>query len=206
MHGSHAVGLNGIDSDMDLIAWTTPSARFENLRHIDSALLSLGYTPANETTKFDEYSIRIASLTSLPLSIGAFLASQRNRWISPEGTGTSLQLLDMTPAHELTKRLLESALNGEVEPQGRVDNCDLEIDQAHPFNYPRIWTGTVGNEPCRIISFNMVHQGMGANQLQDGSPRSKQVLTAARFSLADGAIVYCLQENSDYILPKNLII
>lgn len=205
LHGSHAVGLNGVDSDMDLVAWSNPSARFENLSRIHNSLISKGYTPANETSRFDEYSVRIANLMGLPLHIGAFLASQRNRWISPHGIGTSLQLLDKPYMHEITRPILEKAINYQVEPRGRVNNHPVQIDHAQPFNYPRIWTGTVRKTDCHIISFNMVHQGMGSKRLRDGSPSGEQVLTAAQYSLADGTVVYCLENNSDYILPKRLV-
>ncbi len=205
LHGSHAVGLNGVESDMDLIAWTTPAERIENLYRINDSLLRLGYTPANDTKKFNEYSVRISNLTGHPIQIGAFLAEQRNRWISPQGIDTSLQLIDMPYSHDTAKPLLEQALNEEIEAQGRIYDYPLEIEWAQPFNYPRLWRGTVKGDDCHIISFNMVHQGMGAERLKDGSPSGDQVLTAARYILKDGKVVYCLQNDNDYILPKRLI-
>lgn len=205
VHGSHGVGLNGVDSDMDLIAWAPAEDRHNYLQAINNAFLRRGYVDANETSKFNEYSVRIANLTGLSPKAGAFLASQRNRWVSPNGVSTSLQLLDSAYTHHSAKLLIESALNNNVESLGRVVNYPLYVEESsQPFNYPRIWNATSDAEEFKIISFNMVHQGMGANTLKDGSRVGKQVMTAAKFRTADGSIVYCMQNHGDYILPMEL--
>lgn len=207
LHGSHAVGLNGVDSDMDLVAWTPRDERAETLRSINEALLSLGYVPANDTKKFDEYSVRIANLTGLSDKIGAFLASQRNRWISPNSTGTSLQLIHADYNHDLARSLLEPAVNMDSEYVERVDNMPVSIAPgAEPFNYPRLWKIDYDGEEADVISFNMVHQGMGTDGRTADFNAEKFVLSGDKYKLQDGRTVFCLKENGDYILPASLIL
>ena len=206
LHGSHMVGLNGVESDMDLVAWASRDEREETLELIDDTLQSLGYIPANDTAKFDEYSIRIANLTGLSKKTGAYLASQRNRWISPNGTGTSLQLIHSDYDHGTAKSILEGALNNELEYSETVTDLHVSvIPGSEPFNYPRIWNVDAHGQNVQVISFNMVHQGMGTNGLNADSDIGECALTGSRYNLYDGRIVYCLQENGDYILPVNLV-
>lgn len=204
IHGSHAVGLNGVDSDMDLIAWTDEETRQKSLKQIDAILSKIGFQDANQTPIFEHYVMRLKNLTKFSRTACEFLASQRNRWISPDGVSTSLQLLDSRYDHSLAKSIIEKSLSGEAEFQERVTTIPVEIESAHSFNYPRIWKAFVGDSECYIISFNMVHQGMGAPTLKNGERSGAQVMTAARFGLEDGTAVYILQEDSDFILPEKI--
>jgi hypothetical protein len=205
VHGSHEVGLNRADSDVDLVAWIARKERTEGLAAIDDALRSRGYVRVNDTAKFNEYAMRIANLTGLPYQAGLFLAGQRNRWLSPSGTPTSLQLIHNDYAHTSAKTLVDTAISGECELVSRVAGLSVEIiDHCEPFNYPRFWTIFDGSEEAEVLSFNMVHQGMGTDGRHADNHSGEYTLAAHRWTTPSGRSLYFMKDDKDFLLPANL--
>ncbi len=206
VHGSHAVGLNGVDSDLDLIAWSNRGAREDSIDVINDTLCSSGYTDANTTRKFDEYAMRIANLTGLPLVAGAYLANQRHRWMSPNGVSTSLQCLHADYDHETAQNILNVALSCAHENTGVVEDIPVEIiGQSEPFNYPRLWTVLANHKQSRLISFNMVHQSMGSDGRNANNSGGQYLLKASRLTLENGGDIYLMKDNSHYLLPAEVL-
>ena len=206
VHGSHEVGLNGVDSDIDLIAWSKREERQEVLTAIEDTLLDRGYTHANNTPNFQEYAVRISNLTGLPNKIGAFLAKQRNRWTSPGGTPTSLQLIHSDYDHQKAKVLIDTALQGNAENTGDVSNLPVEIlDGSEPFNYPRYWAIDDGETEANVLSFNMVHQGMGTDGRSAKASSEEHLMSAQKWVTAQGETLYFMQDDHSYILPSYLL-
>lgn len=205
-HGSHAVGLNGVDSDLDLIAWSNRDAREDSIEAINDTLCATGYTDANTTRKFDEYATRIANLTGLPLVAGVYLAKQRHRWMSPNGVSTSLQCLHSDYDHDTAQSILNASLNGTHVSTGVVEDIPVEIiGQSEPFNYPRLWTVSANRQQSRLISFNMVHQSMGSDGRSANNLSGEYLLKASRLTLDNGDDVYLMKDNSHYLLPAEVL-
>ena len=206
VHGSHEVGLNGADSDMDLIAWVPREERSNALDMISDLLINNGYTNANRTKKFNEFVVRIANLTELPLEVSAHLAKQRNRWISPSGVFTSLQCIHADYDHNQVNSLLEIGVNGLFEAREEVFNLPVEVvGRSEPFNYPRAWTISHNDKEYPLISFNMVHQGMGTDGKCADSYAGPQVLTASKVESVEGLEIFFMKDDSHYLLPATLV-
>jgi hypothetical protein len=206
VHGSHAVGLNGVDSDLDLIAWSNRDAREDSIDAINDTLCSSGYTDANTTRKFDEYAMRIANLTGLPLVAGAYLAKQRHRWMGPNGVSTSLQCLHADYDHETVQDFLNEVLSGAHENTGVVEDIPVEIiGQSEPFNYPRLWTVSTNHKQSRLISFNMVHQSMGSDGRNANNSDGQYLLKASHLTLENGGDIYLMEDSSHYLLPAEVL-
>ncbi|MCX6727861.1 MAG: hypothetical protein NTX11_03560 [Candidatus Saccharibacteria bacterium] len=205
LHGSHQVGLSGADSDMDLVAWSGREQRAEVLESIRWAMKENGFVDANTTNRFEEYAVRISRLMGVQLHVGAYLASQRLRWVSPEGASTSLQLVHSDYDHVPAAFIIDNSFSGKYSCRERVDTQVELLDDSEPFNYPRIWHANLDGEKSTVISFNMVHQGMGTNGVQaDDNGGLWRVVGQEFVDNKNDERVILLRDDGDFILPKSL--
>ncbi len=205
LHGSHQVGLNGADSDMDLVAWSGREQRAEVLESIRMAMKENGFIDANITDKFEEYAVRISRLMGVQLHVGAYLASQRLRWVSPEGVSTSLQLIHGDYDHTPAASIIDGSFSGKYSYKERVDAQVELLDDSEPFNYPRIWHANLDGDKSMVISFNMVHQGMGSNGiLADDNGGPWRVVGQEFVDNSNDERVILLRDDGDFILPESV--
>lgn len=199
--GSHQLGLNGPNSDLDLIAWTTTPQRQAVISSIDSALMTLGYTPVRELPAFHDYAERYAKRVGLGLDTGLYLAQHRLRWVSPEGTPTSLQCLSSDYDHATTATLVDNGLRpvSLVEP---VSQKQVEVlDASNSHNFPRVWTVDTEEGAQNVISFNWAHQGMGQQRVEG----ERHAIRGLRVVNDLGHQAFVLSGPSDYLLPSGLL-
>lgn len=204
--GSHEVGLNGVESDLDLVAWVPRLERPETLNAIGSLLINSGYINANDTGKFDEYTARIANLTGLPPKAAAYLAGQRNRWLSPASIYTSLQCIHSDYDHKPAETLINRDGNQTYEVNEKITNMPVEIvGNCEPYNYPRTWTIFYNGSEYPLISFNMVHQGMGTDGQSANNHDGLYTLSAVKVQTDQGRELFVMKDDTDYLLPASIV-
>ena len=197
--GSHQTGLNGPESDLDLIMWVPRNQRKEAINIIGTYFHENGYTNPNISNRILEYSQRIASLGKLSLASGRYLADQRLRWISPEGIKTSVQCLHKDYDFTSTKKIIDLLINGYFSNSSVIVNNVEVLDTSDPYNFPRRWDLRIDNEIIHAIGFDWVHQGMGT-----GASEREKYYTLRGSHLVDinNNHFFALINPGDYILPE----
>jgi len=199
VYGSHQVGLNGVDSDIDLIAWVDCELRSEFLRGISEIFHQVGCRSSEEIGKDAEYAVRYANRLKVPLSAGFYLASKRIRWINPNGVSFSLQCLNLHYNHEFARRFIE----GINEPwKSKEITCLCRVVSAdNSYNFPKIWQLEIDGHQLRAISFSWTHQGMGDD---DGEFRGEYLFKGAKITCQYGEFLF-LRGEDHYLLPQKLL-
>ena len=164
-----------------------------------------GFIDANITDRFEEYAVRISRLMRVQLHVGAYLASQRLRWVSPEGVSTSMQLIHCDYDHTHAASIIDGSFSGKYSYRERIDAQVELLDDSEPFNYPRIWHANLNGDKSMVISFNMVHQGMGSNGIQaDDNGGPWRVVGQEFVDTSNDERVILLRDDGDFILPKSI--
>jgi len=197
--GSHRVGLSGVDSDMDLIAWVHSEFRGIFLDEITKLWCSRGYTASSELARNDEDALRYAKRFGVPISAGYYLAEKRTRFITSEGVSVSLQVLCPEVESEIVREIF-SGLEDEWEQEDFVGDIEI-INSGMSFNFPKIWQVVRGGLVTPVISFSWMHQGMGCDS---GIYGSKYLLKASLVHSEGGDFFY-LRDSGHYILPSKLL-
>jgi len=200
--GSHQTGMNGPESDLDLVIWTPRYERGDTIRAIRETFTDLGYTNPNETNRLGEFATRIANLGKLTIKTGEYLASQRLRWISPQGVHTSVQCFHSDYDHNATKKTLDAILMGSFEYLGQVEDQIISIaDTSDPYNFPRRWDIDASGSPATALGFDWVHQGMGVRSTLSKSKEGLFKIRAARLRDENAKDIFALVNPGDYIVP-----
>ena len=201
VYGSHQMGLNKYDSDLDLVAWAHKNNRKNAVVAIDEAFRDLGYVPVNLLQDvMGKYAKRYAKRTGLSVEVGHLLARQRMRWISPGGVSTSLQCLHADYDHDWATHVVNAGLGDEyeIQPEELYNRVEI-IQQSEAYNFPRLWRVAVDGEEASAISFDWAHQDMGSDTLEMYSMRARKILTKL------GETVYVLSSESDFIVPSRVM-
>lgn len=195
--GSHQTGLNGPESDLDLIMWCPRAEREDVVGAIGDTFKELDYTDPNKTKKIIEYSTRIANLGNLSVRAGEYLARQRLRWISPLGVSTSVQCVHSDYDFQATKQAVDGVLSGDLKVTGHDVQIIVDVlPSSDPFNFPRRWDLMIEDEPAVAIGFDWVHQGMGTS-----TAPARYIVKAALAENEAGKKVFVLNKPGSYILP-----
>lgn len=197
--GSHRVGLNGVDSDMDLIAWVSPEFRRAFLDEITHQWEAKGYKTSSELVRNDEDALRYAKRFGVSISAGYYLAEKRTRFMTPEGVSVSLQVLCPEVESETVRGIL-SGIEGEWEQEDFLGNIEI-IDSNMSFNFPKIWQVSNGGLMMPVISFSWMHQGMGC----DGGIYGSKYQLKASLVHSEGGDFFYLRDTGHYILPSKLL-
>lgn len=201
IYGSHQMGLNRYDSDLDVIAWARKENRKEEVDAICEFLRGEGYTPISE---FDDamkkYAKRYAKRTGLSEDVGALLASQRMRWISPEGVSTSLQCMHSDYDHEWAATVVNAGADGDYEilPESLYSGVEV-AGGSESYNFPRLWNVFVDGKEADAFSFDWAHQNMGTDANEKYTMRARKIINKL------GKTVYFLSGPSDYLLPTSIV-
>ena len=203
--GSHQTGVNGTESDLDLIMWVPRLQRDEVVIELHEIFSRLGYSNPNNTNRLSEYSARIANLGGLSVSAGAYLASQRLRWISPQGVSTSLQCLHEDYGHGSTKEIVDTLLSEGYESINATQEKVVDVlFSSDPYNFPRRWDLDVAGESSLAIGFDWAHQGMGV-PVNNVNGSEKFVVRAQHIRARNGKDLYVLSEKGHSILPLSIV-
>lgn len=197
--GSHRVGLNKIDSDLDVITWVCLDDRDYFVKTIINFWREMDYRTAEEAGKSDEVAFRYARRFGLPDRVGYYLANKRLRFLTPEGISVSLQCLTNIDEHRVIARFLEGIRDPWNEEEVNLE-CRVTMGEA-AYNFPKTWRVEVKGQPFSVISFSWMHQGMG----DDFRDYENYVLKAAKITNNKGTFFY-LRDNSHYLIPKGLLL
>lgn len=199
VYGSHEMSLNGVDSDLDLIAWVKWDDKEEFVACVASVLKRSGYCSSKETGKDAEYAARYAKRFNIPILAGWYLASKRMRWTSSDGVSTSLQCLNSGYDHIVSRRFLKG-VNELKESEEVVCDCEV-VSASSTYNFPKVWQVEVGGKICDVISFSWAHQGMGDD---NGCFGNRYLFKGLRITNNHGQFLY-LRGEDHYLLPKDLL-
>lgn len=199
VYGSHQVGLNKSDSDLDLIASVPRDTRSEAASVISDIFRTMEYLPVHESAeRLGQYATRYSERMGLPMDAGYELARQRMRWISPDSVSTSLQLIHSDYDHNWARNVVDTGLH-EIEATSRETVRQVEVlPDMESYNFPRLWKAVVRGKETDVISFDWAHQGMGTDTHEAFTMRARRVTTAM------GKSAYILHRQSDFILPTRL--
>lgn len=197
--GSHRVGLGGVDSDIDLIAWVQPEFRSVFLDEVKHHWKMVGYTSSNELDRNDEDALRYAKRFGVSILAGYYLADKRTRFVTPEGVSISLQVLCLETESEVVRGIL-SGIESEWDHEDFVGNVEI-LDSSMSFNFPRVWQVSRAGVIIPVISFSWMHQGMGCD---DGIYGDGYQLRASLIHGEIGDFFY-LRDAGHYILPSKLL-
>ena len=196
--GSHQVGLNGVDSDVDLICWIKWDFREEFVRLVRESLKNANYQSTKETGKDAEYAMRYSKRLGVSLLGGWYLADKRMRWTRTDGVSISLQCLNSVLDQRVHK-LFFDGLNDLWNSQEVILPCKV-VSAEGSYNFPKTWKLDVNGRLIDAISFSWTHQGMGDDKEQFGDYLVKCDLVRTR----NGEYLY-LKKDNHYILPKSLL-
>lgn len=201
VYGSHQMGINKDESDLDLVAWSSRETRQDTVTHIGHALEKMGYIPVHDRPELlTKYALRYAKRMGLSIEGGYALAAERLRWISPEGVSTSLQCLHSDYDHSWAGEVFNGGL-GDIETSEDVRMNSVRVfEKAEPYNFPRLWKISVDDsEIADAISLDWAHQGMGADEADVYCMQARKVTTSL------GRTAYILTAQSDFILPERMV-
>lgn len=197
--GSHRVGLSGVDSDMDLIAWVRPEFRNAFLNEVCHQWAARGYQTSNELERNDEDALRYAKRFGIPISAGYYLAEKRTRFITPEGVSISLQVLCPEIESEVARGIV-SDIESEWDQEDFVGDVEI-VDPNLAFNFPKVWQVSTRGVVVPVISFSWMHQGMGC----DSGIYGNRYLMRASLIHSDAGDFFYLRDAGHYILPSKLM-
>lgn len=197
--GSHRVGLSGVDSDMDLIAWVHPEFRSAFLSEVSHQWEAKGYKTSNELVRNDEDALRYAKRFGISISAGYYLAEKRTRFVTPEGVSISLQVLSPEIESEIVRKIL-SGVEGEWEQEDFTGDVEV-VDPNMSFNFPKVWQVSTRGVVMPVISFSWMHQGMGC----DGGIYGDKYLLKASLVHSESGDFFYLRDAGHYILPSKLL-
>lgn len=208
VYGSHQLGLNSVDSDLDLVAAITEDSRTEFLQQLAASLANLGFRNTNSGDKLWEYAQRYSRRLSVPLAAGAYLARKRHRWSNSQGLDLSLQLLNSNawpgPLENFWNIWNEPWKTEAVETKVQV------IDSRGAYNFPRSWLLTLSGKTIPAISFCWAHQGMGTSAVAHAtdSANSSEEFTfkGVLIRSSNGREFAFLRDPQHFLLPSNLLV
>ncbi|GIW59213.1 MAG: hypothetical protein KatS3mg087_0279 [Patescibacteria group bacterium] len=199
VYGSHQPSLNGVDSDLDLIAWVKWDIKDEFTARVAAILQQGGYRSSKETGKDAEYAARYSKRLNIPVLAGWYLAHKRMRWMSQNGVSTSLQCLNAEYDHTAAKQFLKG-VNELWEGEEVSYECNV-LAASSSYNFPKVWKVEADGRIFDVISFSWTHQGMGDDNGRFGS---RYIFQGSKVTNNYGEFLY-LRGEDHYLLPKDLL-
>lgn len=200
--GSHQMGLNGVDSDMDLVAMHSQQLRSQSIIALDAALNSLGFINSAESGRNLEHAQRYAARLGLGINAGLYLAERRRRYSLNNQLDLSIQILPDIPYPAWLEGLI-SAASGMWDATEIKSTCQV-VNAAGAYNFPRFWEVKLGQETLPVISFSWFHQGMGTDDhFTVQPPLESCMLYGQRVETNSGNFIL-LQEQNHYLLPSRI--
>ncbi|MBN1169163.1 hypothetical protein JXA63_04710 [Candidatus Woesebacteria bacterium] len=198
--GSHRVGLEGVDSDIDLVMWTDFASREILIDLVSKGLHQYGYLSSGEQGKDVKYAAKYSRRFDVSDLAGWYLAKKRNRFVDPQGVSVSLQCLNTDYDYNVVGNFFEVA-NSDWSQEEVDMECEI-IDSQASYNFPKYWYLDIGAERIPAVSLSWMHQGMGDDSGEQFGRRYR--LRAAMLRTEKGKIAY-LRDSNHYIIPQSLL-